>query len=345
MICFCWDGFPQYAARSICAYAKKTDERIVVVATRPGVPIKGMEESCGCEVYWIDYDEKRRVCDIVGEMPRYIFLGGWNIPVFVRFRNEVRASGGHVIAMCDNNFMFSPKECVRALRFRLMFRRKYDGYFVPGASGVKLLRFYGVPPEKIATGMYSADSALFMDGLPLDKRGKKMIYVGQFIERKNVRRLVQAFQKANSCHEWTLDMYGSGPLKDELLGMTKRDDTIRIHDFCQPEELAAKYREARVFCLPSLWEHWGLVVHEAALSGCVLLLGNRTGAADDLLGENNGFSFDPYDTADMAYAIHTAMRMTEKQLHIAQKHSLAKAAEISLDNFARTVTLMVGDGC
>ncbi len=344
MICFCWVGFPQYAARCIRAFVEKTDERVAVVATRPRVPVKGMEEACGCEVFWIGEDEPRLLREVVGEMPRCVFLDGWNAPALNRYRDEVRVSGGGTVAMCDNNFMFSFKECLKALRFRLFLRGKYDRYFVPGASGVKLLRFYGVPAERIATGMYSADPSLFRDGVPLPERERKMIYVGQFIERKNVRRLVQAFAKANVKRDWTLDMYGSGPLKEELLSLTDKigNGCIGVHDFLQPEDLAAKYREARIFCLPSLWEHWGLVVHEAALSGCVLLLGNKTGAADDLLGIENGFSFNPYDTADMTCAIDAAMRMDDGQLLEAQRCSIAKAAKIGLGSFANSVMGMVG---
>lgn len=343
MICFVWDGFPQYAARCIRTFVKYVDEAVVVLATKPDVPIRGMDELCGCRVMWIERNEPRSLVELLDEVPRCIFLGGWNIPAFNRFRDATRSVGGRAIGMCDNNFMFSMKECLKAIRFRLRLRGKYDGFFVPGNSGVRLLQFYGVSREKITTGMYSADATLFKNGLPLAQREKKIIYVGQFIERKNVRRLVQTFISANVVGDWTLDMYGSGPLRVELDRLARRSNgCVRIHDFCQPEVLADKYREARVFCLPSLWEHWGLVVHEAALSGCVLLLGNRIGAADDLLGSGNGFTFNPYDTADMTSAIQRAMCLEKGQLQEAQEISLSKAAEISLDGFAKAVAAMAG---
>ena len=53
MICFAWNGFPQYAARCVRELVKKTNEKVVVVATTPSVPIKGMEDVCGCEVIWV----------------------------------------------------------------------------------------------------------------------------------------------------------------------------------------------------------------------------------------------------------------------------------------------------
>ena len=40
MICFAWPGFPQYASRCIAAFVRKSQERVVVVATVPDVPVR-----------------------------------------------------------------------------------------------------------------------------------------------------------------------------------------------------------------------------------------------------------------------------------------------------------------
>lgn len=333
MIVFAWSGFPQYAARCVGAFVKATSERVVVVGTRPDVPIEGMEQCCGCEVIWVERTDERPLVTLIGELPRVIVLSGWAIPAFNRYRDEVRLNGGRVIAMCDNNFVFSIKECLRAIRFRLLFRSKYDAFFVPGKNGVKLLRFYGVPRDRIQTGMYAADAMLFKPGKPLSERLKKIVYVGRFNERKNVRRLVKAFQKVND-PEWTLELYGSGPLKMELLELSRNSANVAIHSFLQPDELAAKYQEARIFVLPSLSEHWGVVVHEAALSGCLLLLSHHIGAADDFLENGkNGFGFDPRSIDDMTCAIKRAISLQDADLDLFSKKSIELGADASLEKF------------
>lgn len=351
MICFVWDGLPQYAARCIGEFVKRSEEKVAVVATRPQVPVTGMERLCGCDVVWIDYDESRTLREILGEIPEMMVVSGWGVGAFNRFRDEVHSGGGRVIAMCDNNWTgISLKVLLNAIRFRLCVRGKYEGYFVPGRSGTRLLKFYGVDSRKIATGIYSADSSLFRNGPPLNEREKKIIFVGQFIERKNVRRLVAAFTAA-ALPGWRLEMYGSGPLHEEITRIAERFNSekevgekgegsrqsIRIHPFVQPEELAALYRTARIFVLPSLEEHWGLVVHEAALSGCVLLLGEKTGAAADLLGKSNGFSFDPFSEESIRAAIEKGAAMDEASLLAAQKESLELSSAIGLGNFAESV--------
>ena len=332
MICFAWSGFPQYAARCISAFVKSTQERVVVLGTHPSVPIVGMEALCGCEVKWIDRDKPFHVQETFGEVPRLLILSGWHVPTFNRLRDEVRRTGGLAICMCDNNFSFSLMECLKSFRFMMLYRGKYDGFFVPGKSGVRLLRFYGVPRTKIATGMYSADATLFKDGFPLTKREKTMLYVGQFIDRKNVLRLCEAFHMSEGYTKgWTLDLYGSGPLHD----MIPTGGGIVIHDFMQPEQLAEVYRQSRCFILPSLREHWGVVVHEAALSGCVLLLSDCIGAGEDFLAEGeNGFAFRPKSIESIASAMRRVYAMTDDELNKAHGVSLDLASHSSLNLFA-----------
>ena len=356
MNCFIWTGFPQYGARCVRAIVKAMpEEKFIVVAMRPNVPIRGMEEIAGCPVVWVEPDERRSIAEICGEMPRYIGVSGWFSPLYNRWRDEVRAAGGRVGCGSDNNFDIHGfgslfVEVLKALRFRLLYRNKYDFFFVPGKSGHRLMRFYGVPDDRIIEGSYGADDALFFNGLPLAERPKRMIYVGQLCERKNVLRLCEAFMAANESGEWSLDLYGCGPLESTLQDFAdkKSSGRIAVHPFAQPEELAAKYREARLFCLPSLREHWGLVVHEAALSGCVLLTARGVGAAEDLVESidgtatgGNGFLFDPYDVQDIANAIRQGMELSDEQLNQAQEVSLSLARKFGPDVFARSIKTLL----
>ena len=371
MICITWNGFPQYAARCVCALTHlMKNERIVVVATPPSVPIKGMESVCGCDIIWVDSCDKCRIEEIVGEIPRVIFLSGWSVPVFERFRIEVKRNGGLAILMSDRNWAMSNQmgslfgrckliiiEILRFIRFKFMFKNKYDIFLVPGKSGAKLMKSYGIPEDKIFTGMYSADKTLFHNGNKLSCRAKKIIYVGRFVDCKNVLRMIEAFIKALNGNRrgWTFMLFGSGPLKDEIQKkalryrsiLSKNDAIIQINDFKQPEELAHYYREARLFCLPSIKEPWGVVVHEAALSGCLLLLGNVGSIPDFLMrrdvgdGYVNGYVFNPYSILDMTEAISRAMDMTNNELNLAQETSLKMADSFCVDRFANSVKNIV----
>lgn len=338
MICICWVQLPQYAARCVGAFARISSEEVLVIATRPRVPIEGMERCIPGGVVWIDEAEPRTLIEICQKKPRALFVSGWAIPIFNRYRDEIHKEGGKVFALADNNYIFSIKECIKSIRFRWLIRSKYDGYFVPGLSGEKLLRFYGVKEKPIAKGVYAADSSLFHDGEPLEQRPKRMIFVGRFTGVKNVLRLCAAFRLSQGvANGWTLDLYGCGELRSQL----KDGDGISIHDFLQPEELAEEYRRSRVFVLPSIKEHWGLVVHEAALSGCVLLLSNCIGARDDMLSTRNGFTFNPWKVNDIASAMRKAYSMSDDELSIAHEGSLEMAKNASIDKFVEGMNYLL----
>ena len=336
MICFSALGFPQYSARCVRAFVRSTKERVVVVATRPDVPVKGMEELAGCEVHWVSLNDIVSLKELLGEVPRVLTVPGWKFDLFNRFRDEVHANGGKVIAGSDNNYLPTLKTFLKMLEFRFFYKNKYDGFWVPWKSGYRLMRFYGVPDEKIFTGTYSADVSLFSNGRALTERPKRILYVGQFIERKNVLRLCDAFLKANEIVRggWILEMCGCGCLKSKL----PVNSSIVVRDFVQPEHLSAAYRNARAFILPSVEEHWGLVVHEAALSGCFLLLSNRVGAMDDFLDDGvNGYGFSPFSTSQMRKALVNVMTMDDEHLARAQQKSLELAHEVSLQAFVDSV--------
>lgn len=337
MICFVWSGFPQYAARCVRAFVESTNEQVVVVATRPHVPVKRMEQLSGCPVIWVDNSDACSLSSIIGDVPRGLVVSGWGMPIFNRYRDEVKGAGGIVIAMVDNNFMFSFREVVKAIWFRLCFRGKYDGYLVPGKSSVKLLEFYGVARNRIKTGLYAADETLFTCNQSLPCRENRMLFVGQIIKRKNIVAFANAFILANQGHDWKLEICGCGLLEDKL----PKDESILVHDFVQPENLADIYRAAKVFVLPSFEEHWGVVVHEAALSGCVLLLSDRIGAADDFISEHNGYLFNPDSMDDMVEKIRRCMRMTDDEFLLAQKESLVAAGNASRELFVKSVKELI----
>ena len=198
------------------------------------------------------------------------------------------------------------------------------------------MRFYGVPANRIVTGVYAADETLFHDGLPLEERPKRMLFVGQLCERKNVLRLCEAFQRSGGHGKgWTLDLYGSGSFRDQI----PQGDGVTVHDFMQHEQLAEFYRQSRCFILPSLKEHWGVVVHEAALSGCVLLLSDCIGASEDfLVSGKNGFAFRPQSIADLASIMEKVYAMHENDLRVAHLTSLDWAVRVGLKTYVKGIS-------
>lgn len=337
-IAFSWQGLPQYAARQLRAALDRLPSGAVVVGTKPSVPIQGMEAALGQPIHWVEPTAAITWAGLGQPVPRVFFQAGWSCPAFNALGDEVRAAGGKVCLLMDNDWRGDLRQRLGGPWFRLTMKRKFAAVFVPGVSGRRLARWYGFAEDEIFEGLYGADPKVFFDGPPLAARPKRILFVGQYIERKDCVGLATAFASvAESLPEWELHLYGSGPLKDRLPAHAR----IRVHGFVQPEELGALYRSARIFALPSLSEAWGLVVHEAALSGCQLLLSGAIGARWDFAGRKNAEEFPAGDHVAMGRALLRLAAQADQALGHAQQESLGFAASHGPAVFADRVSAIV----
>jgi glycosyltransferase involved in cell wall biosynthesis len=331
-VAFSWNGLPQYAARLIAAAIRTHGSACAVVGSRPTVPVRGVEQALGQPVHWVDAGQPTSWKGLGLQVPRVFFQSGWAYPAFNALGDEVRAAGGQVCLLMDNSWRGDFRQWLGAAWYRLCQRRKFAAILVPGKSGRRLARWYGMPDDCIWEGMYGADPAIFFNGPPLAERPKRIIFVGQYIHRKQCLPLAQAFAAvADRIPGWELEMYGSGP-QQELIPSHPR---LRVNGFVQPEQLGALYREARIFALPSLSEAWGLVVHEAALSGCQLLLSDAIGARADFVGLHNAALFRAGDVGSLQDALMRLASQDEETLMNAQAESIRLAQSHGPETFAR----------
>jgi glycosyltransferase involved in cell wall biosynthesis len=338
-IAFSWNGLPQFAARLIRAALDKIGENCIVVGSRPSVPILGMEEALGRPVHWLDAAQAASWRAMGCAVPDIFIQSGWAYPAFCSLGREVKQQGGFVIGLSDANWRGDFRQLVLgAIAFRALHRGHFDAMIVPGRQGERLMRWFGMPADRVRPGMLGADPALFGDGAPLPLRPRTFLFVGQFIARKNVLGLANAFRRfSRSRPEWTLRLCGGG----EQMGLIPRDPRIIVEDFVQPAQLAERFRQARFFVLPSLFEAWGQVVHEASLSGCALLLSDRVGSADDLATPRNGVRFCAMAEDDLVRALHEAADFDDARLLEAGKESRRLAGKFGPERFGREVADLV----
>jgi glycosyltransferase involved in cell wall biosynthesis len=340
MICIVC-SLPHYMAWAVREFIAETEEDVELVAfpsVCAEVPITGVESIITQKITWIQASEKRTLREILGRLPRVVVVAGWHIPCLNRFGGEVRRCGGQVIGMCDNAFHHSLADVIKAIRFRLLLRGRFDGMMVPGVSGLKLMRYYGMPSDFVTTGLYSASSNIFYSSVTLREREKKIIYVGRLDKRKNVLRVCRAFSNLYARNkEWRLELYGRG----EFSNVLTLCDGIQVYDFTQGEQLADAYRSARCLILASLQENWGVVVHEAVLSGCALLLSDRVGSKNDLANEKNAVFFDPCSVRSIEKAMMRVMTFTDTEWEQAQSESERLSKKFSPKIFSKNLRSLI----
>jgi glycosyltransferase involved in cell wall biosynthesis len=340
-IAFSWNGLPQYAARLIRAAIDAVGEPCAVIGSRPGVPVEGMEQVLAQPVHWVDAAQPVSWASLGLAPPKVYVQSGWSYPAFSALGKAARAAGAIIIGLSDANWRGDLRQLAMGpLGFRLLHKPHFDAFLTPGIQGARLLRYFGMAPDRIRTGMYGADRALFSPGPPLKTRPREILFVGQFIPRKDVTRLAEAFLRVQPRHPgWTLRLCGSGPLADAIA----RHPTIRVEPFVQPQDLAARFHGARFLALPSLVEAWGLVVHEATLCGCGLILSTAVGSRDDLASLRNAFSHRPGDGENLAAALSAAMSADDAWLDSAERESQARAAHFGPARFAREIATLTDE--
>lgn len=331
-ILFAWPELPDYAARGIRGVIDAGFAKVSVIATKPSVPITGMEKSLGQPVTWIDAKDSMTNW---AELPDIMFVGGYKIPAFNTLVRKCRDAGVPVVLMSDMNWQGNFRQrFLQPLRHRFLLRGYYSAVFVPGKAGVDFARHMGYAENVIRTGLYGGDKGVFSRGPDMESRSKTFLFVGQFIARKNVLGLIRAFHRFSNDHpEWTLRLCGSGPQKDEI----EPHPRIFVENFVQPPELAKRFHDARAMILPSIEEHWSLVAIEAALSGCALGLTSVNGIALELATPENAVVYAPSSDAAIEDALRQFASWTEEQWQKAQEKSLDLAKDYGPQRFASEV--------
>jgi glycosyltransferase involved in cell wall biosynthesis len=134
-----------------------------------------------------------------------------------------------------------------------------------------------------------------------------------------------------------LILFGTGPQKHSF----PKNPNVVVQEFMQPEKLGKILRESRALVLPSISDAWGLVVHEAALSGCALLLSSKVGSTEDFATVANAIVVDPSDDQGWRRAINEMVDWTPQAWQRAEMSSLRAAESHGKRRFADSVCEIV----
>ena len=338
-VAIAWKGLPYYAARVIAeAIRRRPSWQFTIISSRDEIPYKDTEELVGNRVHWIDAGT-RTSWQALGEAEPDIFLiTSWPHKAYRMLAIDAkRRHGTTVVSMVDNYLRYTPKQIGGFFYFRLVLRRLYSAMWVPGVYSKRFMRFLGVRHDDIYTGLYSADSDLFKPPAE-DALRRGVIFVGQYVERKGLRNLAGAVKRMRKAGKMPdLLLYGQGPMRDELLAQG-----LRVEGFLQPGDLARAYQEASALVLPSYIDHWGVVAHEAARCGCLLLVTRQCGCSHELVEHGvNGFVMSRSSVREVMAALNWLEGLEPAALKKGRQESMRRAQAISPRDWADTLDILV----
>ena len=168
--------------------------------------------------------------------------------------------------------------------------------------------------------------------------GLTFLFVGQMVERKGIKELLQAWEKhlANYPQD-NLIVIGKGILLETLKSMYKESLSIHILGGIDYDQLYRYYAICDVFVMPTLEDNWCLVVPEAMACRKPIACSVYNGGHYELIKDGvNGYGFDPLHQSSIVETLgkfHQAdlKTMGEKSAEIESYFTPDKAAQRIFD--------------
>jgi len=191
---------------------------------------------------------------------------------------------------------------------------------------------HGIPREFFVSREYAEDVL-------------RLLFVGQWLEMKGVRYLVDAFNQI--AHDPPkLELWCVGTLVDEESVLATFPPELRSQVVVRPrvgrKELVEVYRNADVFLFPSLYEGFGNVILEALAAG-LPIVSTPVGAAVDLLEPGlNALIVPRYDAMALAKSARRLLDDVSLRERLGRE-ARAAAVEYELERVYRKLVSLYED--
>jgi glycosyltransferase involved in cell wall biosynthesis len=261
--------------------------------------------------------------------PDAIVVAGWHVPGYRSVLRHYRHGIPRVLCM-DNQWHGSAKQRAGVLISRFYVQVLCDLVWVPGERQSSFAERLGFAPSQILRGMYCCDFDRFsvihnQYAASAARRPECFLFAGRLVDDKGVDTLIEAYQiyRKLTGSPWPLICCGTGPKKEKL----SQIPGVILKGFVQPNDLPGALGDAACFVLPSRFEPWGVVLHEAAAAGLPIITSSAVGSSVHLVQDGyNGFLFTPGDAQTLAQLLAKVSDLgLQKRLEMgAASHLLAR---------------------
>jgi glycosyltransferase involved in cell wall biosynthesis len=186
--------------------------------------------------------------------------------------------------------------------------REYDEaehISVPSRFVVQSFIDRGVPSDRVLHIPYGVDTRLFSPGAP-PRRPFRVVAVGLSL-RKGTPYLLEAAERLGVTGDRPapeIEVCLAGAVAPDLVPILRRTRArVRLMGALSHADLAALYRTASAFVLPSVEEGMALTILEALASGVPVVVTRNTGAEDIIAHGREGFIVPVSDAAALEGAL------------------------------------------
>lgn len=222
--------------------------------------------------------------------PNCILMSSWPFKHFMKIAKMLKKKRVFVISCMDNQWHGTVKQWLGVLSSRWFLKQSIDNFLVAGDRQADFARKLGY--DNVFYGLYAAEVNRFSSKISIAKRPKCFLFVGRLIPNKGLKNLIEAYKiyRERSSEPWGLKIVGEGELRYLLRAVSSAE----YLGFVQPAKMPLIMENASCFVLPSLWEPWGVVIHEAASAGLPIIATYTCGATTNFVRDGvNGYVIPP----------------------------------------------------
>jgi len=221
------------------------------------------------------------------------------------------------------------------------------------------MRSLGIPSGRIALTPYTVDNDWWIEragrvdrsvvraSWRIPRDAPTVLFCAKLQPWKRPRDILRAFARADVDGSY-LVFAGDGPLRGDLEAEVRSlglDQRVRFLGFVNQTGLPSVYSSVDLLVLPSEYEPFGVVVNEAMLCACPVVVSDRVGARFDLvrIGQT-GFVFPTRNIEVLAKLLREVLPAREKLKHMGQAAAEGMkewSAERSIDGLLNAIAAAI----
>ena len=203
---------------------------------------------------------------------------------------------------------------LKGLRARQLYGGAYRqvadalcGVAVTGQSGVKMLRSYGIPENKLFPFMYTHidETPSGDNSIPTENASTvRFLYVGRFeYLNRGMDSLINAFRDRSETN-WTLDLVGGyGEAAEEIIRWAESTERVNYIGKWPSDEVIARMRRYDVCVSPTRLDGWRIQVNQAIMAGIATLTTNEAVSDELVRASGSGMVVDAFRNRELREAI------------------------------------------
>lgn len=252
-----------------------------------------------------------------------------------------------IIGQTDEQYVGDLKQLIVKILSKFLYKRYFDLIFVPGFFQYEYMRHIGFKKSQILLGAYTANVKPFNEFYLEKKNSKKgnltplkLLFLGRLEKEKGISQLLNVISELNGSltRKINIRIIGSG----SLLPLIKLYDFVDYHQFASQEKIITLLDDIDFFILPSIYEPWGVVIHEMAAAGMPIICSDSCGARSAMVINNyNGYIFKTRNDIDLKKVLINAGNLGEDRINQFSKRSYELSKSITPEIWAETVSFLI----